>query len=322
MFVAFRTDYVFVKRVGHYSEKAELGVVEPTRPTLSPSHSRSYLNDDIYTSCLNFEVKVMEGVETPFVPNRHLRNNHSNLSSDRKDNNRIDDNMHMEQCIVCVGVLQHAHKLADEPTQHNNDPQNNILNPTQLTSGRYEVLLYTVYSPDTDLDVTLVGRIVVNLNIPELTLRLPAVPHSEPEGFEMQKFQNKSSVDAFVYWCECLNRCSDNIALVEEGVVDKVPFNTANFADSLKSPAAFEALQSLKSVQMQPQQALQRRRLELQRELQRLLSALTLPQLADYSAHYAMVCFLLQNDPFRFDQKILGALHTYFQVCTSVSFFI
>ena len=291
-------------------------MVDPTRPTFSQSHNQSYINnDDIYKSCLNFEVKVMEGVETPFVHNRNPQNTHNNLTVDRKDNNRIDEHMHIEQCIVCVGVLQHAHKLVDEPLQHNLDP-NNILNPAQLTSGRYEVLLYTVYSPDTDLDVTLVGRIVVNLIIPELTLRLPLVPHSEPEGFELQKFQNKNSVEAFVYWCECLNRCSDNIALVEEGVVDRIPRTAMNFGDSLKSHAAFEALQSLKSVQMQPQQALQRRRVELQRELQRLLSALTLPQLAEYSTHYAMVCFLLQNDPFRFEQKILGALHTYFQVST------
>lgn len=292
--------------------------------TIAATAPETVSNSDVYKSCLNFEVKVMECADSSECfdyyntsPNTNHTTAYNKTSTAHSTNNsamtasNTTTEVRIEQCVVCVGVLQHAHKI----TEHTIVPaDDNILNPTLLTSGRYEVLLYTVYSPNTDLEVTLVGRIVVQLVVPELVLALPMVPRSEPVPFDVVRYQSKSEEGAFVYWAECMVRVCDNIASVEESIEHamyntNISFDPANTLSTAYTTAAGTNTNT-------NARDLHKRRTELRAELQTLLCVLTLPQYAEHATHCAVVLWLCQCDGVRFRQRILPALHTFFQVTT------
>lgn len=330
--------------VGHYIEKAELSIVGSSTRTINAnqtkdpySSNRSAANlfgstfsgtgdfeaasteasSDVYKSCLNFEVKVMECVESAagsdsYAADRTSSSSPVNVSGTGNASNRSAsrEQVRVEQCVVCVGVLQHSHRMTEHATPHSED---HILNPTLLTSGRYEVLLYTVYSPDTDLDVTLVGRIVVQLMVPELMLALPVVPLSEPLPFDIARYQAKKGEAAFVYWAECVVRCCDSLAAVDDAA-QRVLFNTSAAFDPTSTFNTTGTGDANLSSTAASARDVQRRREELQSELQTLLCVLTLPQYAEHATHDAVVAWLSHTDPQRFGHRILSELHTFFQV--------
>lgn len=282
----------FVKS-GHYIEKAEIPIsaVQVTLDEASSSFSSSFSpqhqqrHGDVYKSCLNFEVKVME-----------CASGRGNMSAG--------ENVLIDRCLLCVGVMQLAHKVSStNDSNHSNGsggvncaPEDgSVLDPEELASGKYEVLLYTVYNPDAEIDVTLVGRVTVRLHIPECSLPVvvPIVPNgrASSSGFDLQRFvvHEKSTGASYLYWAQCLFSCCEALQrLVEE------PENTVR-----ERKAATAAAEIQKET--------------LYSELKLLLQVLGRPEYTDCAVHAEIVKYLLSCGSNALRKLVLPALHAYFQ---------
>jgi hypothetical protein len=256
---------------GNYTEKAEISLITPSATRLEASLP-TQPEADVYRSCLSFEVKVME-VSNPGA----VQTGGEGLMLDR--------------CVLCTGVLHHAHKVAQldgrppqQPLYHQASREFNedVLAPSELTSGMYEVLLYTLYNPDSEIDITLVGKVTVSLYVPELVLPATVpqlVTHPvEDRASGIARFQAHSDPRvAMAEWLAHFKRCCESL----------VP--TAG------SPGIGDARTSVIT------------------ELRRLLQVLVSPALAETSMHTQIVSYLQHSGRFDVAGCVVPALQEYFE---------
>ena len=94
----------------------------------------------MYKSCMNFEVKVVE-------------------CASGRDSMSAGEEAPLSRCVLCVGVLQHVQKMhSGTRSEAAAAADSSILDPEELTPGSYEVLLYTVYNPDAEIEVEAVSE--------------------------------------------------------------------------------------------------------------------------------------------------------------------
>jgi hypothetical protein len=225
----------------------------------------------VYRSCLSFEVKVME-VSNPDAAQTG------------------GEGLMLDRCVLCTGVLHHAHKVAEldgrpplQPLyqQASREANEDVLTPSELTSGMYEVLLYTLYNPDSEIDITLVGKVTVSLYVPELALPATVpqlVAHTADRAFDAAKFEAYSDPRvAMAEWLAHFKRCCESL----------VP--TAG------SPGNGDT------------------RAGVITELRSLLQVLESPALAETSMHTQIVSYLQHSGRFDIAGCVVPALQEYFE---------
>ena len=263
------------------------------------------MHNSIFKSCLNFEVKVME----------HNAKSDTFFDSDGKE-------VQLDTCSLCVGVLHQAHRLESEgdssfhaenvttSRESLDDVNLSALHPKDLTSGLYEVLLYTFYNPEVDIDVTLVGKAIVRVHISEYKLpTLSEVAASQgthnvsksvnsQKAFDLALFASlDDDCQAFTYWLHCF--CRNGLKLTEV---------------TEQQQAAAQSLFSLDDTSPKDMKQFKRMRAKVMDELTALLGVLGAPLYAEKHVHDKIADLLRQSDPSNFRYNILPALHTYFQV--------
>lgn len=226
---------------------------------------------DVYKSCMNFEVKVVE-------------------CASGRDTMSAGDEAPIDRCVLCVGVLQLAQKVPHNDPLASDAADGSILDPEELTSGTYEVLLYTVYNPDAEIDVTLVGKAVVKLHVPDSAFPTvsPVVSVDAPAAFQLQRFDdpNRTSAEAFLYWAQCLVSCCANLQQL-----GREPENSVREGRSAE-----------------------RHKEALKTELKALLQVLGRPEYTESVIHAEIVRYLVHCGADAFHSVVLPALHAYFQV--------
>jgi hypothetical protein len=253
---------------GNYTEKAEISLITPSASRLEASLP-TQPEADVYRSCLSFEVKVMEVYNPDATDGEGLR---------------------LDRCVLCTGVLHHAHKVAEldgrpplQPLyqQTSREVNDDVLTPSELTSGMYEVLLYTLYNPDSEIDITLVGKVTVSLYVPELALpatvpQLVTLPTDRT--FNTATFQAHSDPRvAMAEWLAHFKRCCESL----------VP--TAG------SPSNEDARTSVIA------------------ELRSLLQVLATPALVETAMHTQVVSYLQHSGRFDITGCVVPALQEYFE---------
>jgi hypothetical protein len=262
--------YHIVNHVGNYTEKAEISLITPSASRLESSLPTSP-EVDVYRSCLSFEVKVME-VSNPGAAQTG------------------GDGLSLDRCVLCTGVLHHAHKVAEldgrpplQPLyqQASSEVNEDVLTPSELTSGMYEVLLYTLYNPDSEIDITLVGKVTVSLYVPELALPATVpqlVAHTADRAFDAAMFEAYSDPRvAMAEWLAHFKRCCEGL----------VPTSG--------SPGKGDA------------------RAGVITELRGLLQVLVSPALAETSMHAQIVSYLKHSGRFDIAGCVVPALQEYFE---------
>ena len=185
---------------------------------------------ELFESCLSMEVKVVECAAGGATENG------------------------VEQCVICTGVLRSAHRVADldgtpadHPTTRDDSDSaavlEDALSPSRLLSGQYEVLLYTLYNPETEIDVALVGRASVSLYVPELDLdpmQLDAVL-ARTGRFDPARFlESPNDRLAFLYWSARLSCCCFDLLSV--GAMSTLSNSTSALTERVAAAQELEAL--------------------------------------------------------------------------------
>ena len=250
-------------------EKAELAIISSSE--MNPG------GVDVYHTCLNFEVKVMECSNTAYTG--------------------------LDGCVICTGVLHFANKISEldgtpvDPSvkqgQHESE-ELGVLAPTLLTSGVYEALLYTVYSPESEIDITLVGKVCMTLHVPQLAIPLPVSNLKHwPECFDLVKFNSEPDCrSAFTHYWMRFHACCKQINEYHDH-------------------------------QQQLGWTSQRPRAETLSEMESLLRVLILPYYAERELHTQLLNMLCTTgrDSKDATKAVFRALHAYFQV-TKFAYFL
>jgi hypothetical protein len=200
------------------------------------------------------------------------------------------------------------------------------LSPKLLQSGKYEVLLYTLYNPDAEVDVALVGKVVVQVNISDsrvptseevLALRDPQLDIK----FSSKKFHSMvRSGDvphAFAYWLQSLEECCANILQFDE-VFDRFARaeaeNTAAYSAAGGAAAPQEVLEQQQLMYVKDSKFYLAAKAQLFEEYNSIVLQLSRSMLSEKLVHTEVAHLLVHNNPQKFVTETLPALHVFLQV--------
>jgi hypothetical protein len=316
-------------------------------------------NVNLYRSCLNFEVKVFEQFKeanTAYEEDEEddiyrtddyqgsPQQGAANAANANTQPQRVNFLRHasadgcsrVDKCVLCVGVLLLNQKvpLSGSGEEHTAtaaaaaapDSEEDLLSPKLLQSGKYEVLLYTLYNPDAEVDVALVGKVVVQVNISDsrvptseevLALRDPQLDIK----FSSKKFHSMvRSGDvphAFAYWLQSLEECCANILQFDE-VFDRFAQaeaeNTAAYSAAGGAAAPQEVLEQQRLMYVKDSKFYLAAKAQLFEEYNSIVLQLSRSMLSEKLVHTEVAHLLVHNNPQKFVTETLPALHVFLQV--------